>query len=64
MIETETLKLHPSSLEDWTYARMMRTTWSDKSVSYEVDSNTLGFKSFDEWDEAEEFYSLAVGGKQ
>ena len=64
VIETETLKLHRSTLEDWTYAKLMRSTWSDRSVSYEVDSNSLGFKSFDDLGEAENFYNLAVGDKQ
>jgi len=63
MIETETLKLHRSTLENRTYAKLMRSTWSDGSNSYEVDSNTLGFKSFDDLEGAERFYNVAVGEK-
>lgn len=57
----ETLRLQRASLEnDWSYAKLMRSTWSDGSVSFEVDSNRLGFKSFDLFEDAEAFYLRGV----
>lgn len=57
---TETLKLHRAEVDDWSYAKLMRSTWSDGSISFEVDSNRLGFKSFDTLGEAERFYDRSL----
>ncbi len=58
---TELKVQQASDDNNWCYAKLWKSIWDDDSISYEVDSNTLGFKIFDEREEAENFYNSAIG---